>query len=348
MAKSKEDHAPVFSIIMPVYNAEKYLKIALNSIQNQSFTDFELILVNDCSTDQSLAICTKYRNLDRRIVVIDSEKNGGAAEARNRGIETARGKYLCFVDADDYIDSDFLQQFYNALQKEDYDFVKCGAYEEYYDREETLRYSRQCVLQNKDCQGIKVIAEQAIDMEQIPLFGFIWNGVYKLDIVKAHNLKFDNTLKVNEDFAFNISYIPFIRIMKCLSYCGYHYAKRNSDSLSSGQKNYDYEKHMLKVRGFLALIREQQLETQANLDKVYWMFTRFTYSALASGETLKQIQMEPVFEKYLQHCFGALTCKQLILTKILQSKRSFLILLLVWLMRFVKYSMPVLFAKIKK
>ena len=105
---------------------------------------------------------------------------------------------------------------------------------------------------------------------------------------------------------------------------------------------------MLKVRGFLALIREQQLETQANLDKVYWMFTRFTYSALASGETLKQIQMEPVFEKYLQHCFGALTCKQLILTKILQSKRSFLILLLVWLMRFVKYSMPVLFAKIKK
>ena len=112
MKKETNTTVPVFSIVMPVYNAEKYLEHALDSIRDQDFSDFELILVNDSSVDNSLAICTKYMAIDQRINVIDCKTNCGAAVARNRGIKAAKGNYLCFVDADDYIDRDFLQQFF--------------------------------------------------------------------------------------------------------------------------------------------------------------------------------------------------------------------------------------------
>lgn len=338
--------APVFSIVMPVYNAEKYLECSLDSIRNQDFSDFELILVNDSSTDDSLAICTGYETLDHRITVINCKTNCGAAAARNQGIEAAKGNYLCFVDADDYIDSDFLRQFYNSLQEDEYDFVKCGAYEEYYDNED-LVYSRKCMLQNKNFRGHKEITEQVIDMEQIPLFGYIWNGVYRADTVKGNELWFDRTLTVNEDFAFNIMYLPFVRKMKCLSYCGYHYAKRNNTSLSSQQKNYNYEKHLLKVRSLLLLLKQNQMETQVMLDKVYWMFTRFTFSALEAGTSLETVRKEPIFMTYLKYSFGPIGIKKKLLTGILQSNTALLTRSAVVAMGFVKQHLPVLFAKVK-
>ena len=277
MGTGKGNNEPVFSVVVPVYNAEKYLEKSLGSILAQTFSDFELILVNDASSDCSLAICKKFAGLDHRVVLLDGIINCGAAGTRNQGIKAAKGRYLCFVDADDYIEPDFLTRFFDALQEDDYDFVKCGAYEEYYNRGGRLLYSRRCCLPEKEYRGTAEITEQVIDMELIPLFGFIWNGVYRLNAVKGNNLWFDRGLKVNEDFAFNINYLPFVRSMKCLSYCGYHYAKRNSDSLSSQDTNYDYDKHLLKIKSFLSLLRDNRLGTQENLDKIYWMFTRFTF-----------------------------------------------------------------------
>ena len=208
--------------------------------------------------------------------------------------------------------------------------------------------SRKCLLQNKNCQGRNEIAEQVIDMEQIPLFGYIWNGAYKTDIIKCHNLRFNKSLTVNEDFAFNIQYLPFVKTMKCISYCGYHYAKRNNTSLSSQKKNYDYEKHLLKVRSFLAVLKQNHMETQPMLDKVYWMFTRFTFSALAAGTSLDTVRKEPIFTDYQKHHFGSIGAKKKLLTGILQSNTIFLIRPAVKLMGFVKQHLPVFFAKVKK
>ena len=348
MVTGKENKEPVFSVVMPVYNAETYLKKSLDSILNQRFSDFELILVNDASMDSSLAICKEFAGLDCRIVLIHSITNCGAAGARNLGIKAAKGRYLCFVDADDYIEPDFLTRFYDALQETDYDFVKCGAYEEYYGKEETLLYSRPCCLPEKEYRGSQEITEQVIDMELIPLFGFIWNGVFRMKTVKDNSLWFDSALKVNEDFAFNINYLSFVRQMKCLSYCGYHYIKRNSDSLSSLDKNYDYDKHMLKIKGFLSLLRDNRLETRENLDKVYWMFTRLSFKALEAGGSLETVTEGEIFPRYKNHCFGPAGIKKRILTGVLQSGNSFMIKPAVCLMRIVKRYLPVLFAKAKR
>ena len=348
MEAGKVNHEPVFSIVMPVYNAEKYLEKSLGSILHQTFSDFELILVNDASTDSSLAICKKFADSDWRIALIDNPENCGAAEARNQGIKAAKGRHFCFVDADDYIEPGFLTCFYDALQENDYDFVKCGAYEEYYDFREKLLYSRPCCLPEKEYRGTTEIAEQVIDMELIPLFGYIWNGVYKVSTVKDNGLWFDRALKVNEDFAFNIRYLPFVKKMKCLSYCGYHYAKRDSDSLSSTNKYYDFETHLMKIRDLLVLLRNNQVETQINLDKVFWVFTRFTLSALEAGTSLEIIRKEELFARYLKHRFGPLGIKKKVLTGILQSDNAFIIKPAVCLIGFIKQYLPVVFAKVKK
>ena len=348
MIESKETVVPVFTVVVPVYNAEKYLKKTLRSILDQEFSAFELILVNDGSTDQSLSICEDFASTDARIIVLNNDENCGAAEARNRGIEIARGKYLCFVDADDYIEPDFLRHFYDAFQADDCDFVKCGSYEDYYDANEKEVFAKSCVLSDQVFRETKRIINQVIDMELIPLFGYNWNSCYKLDIITENKLRVDGTLKVHEDFVFNMAYLPFVRKMRCLSYCGYHYIKRNSNSLSFQKTNYNYEMHLLKVRSFLSVLKNHQNETQENLDKVYWMYTRFTFSALESGTSMETVRKEKIFADYRKHSFGPIGLKKKILTCILQSNHTFLIKPLVGLMRIVKQHFRYLFAKIKR
>ncbi len=349
MLKNRETVAPVFSVVVPVYNAERYLNKALQSILSQDFPDFELILVDDGSTDGSLALLESFAEKDARIIVLNNKVNRGAAEARNRGIDTARGKYLCFVDADDYIDSGFLRHFYDAFQADDCDFVKCGAYEEYYGINENVIYTRPCVLPDQSFQEVKAVTNQVVDMELIPLFGYNWNGCYKMAVIKENHLQFDETLMVHEDFVFNMAYLPFVRHMRCLSYCGYHYIKRtDNNSLSLHKNNYVYHIQLLKIRSFLSLLNKNRNETQENLDKIYWMFTRFTYSVLESGTAMKAVRKEPVFDAYKKHCFGSLGFKKRVLTDILQSDNVLLIRVTVELMGLVKRCFPVLFAKLKR
>lgn len=114
------------SIIVPVYNVEKYLQICIESIIAQTFTDFELILIDDGSTDNSAAICDEYAKQDDRICVIHKE-NQGVGAARNQGLDICTGKYICFIDSDDYIEKDYLEYLYNRINVSEYDFVSCCA-----------------------------------------------------------------------------------------------------------------------------------------------------------------------------------------------------------------------------
>lgn len=118
------------SIIVPVYNVEKYLNKCVDSILNQTFKDFELILVDDGSPDNSGVICDQYAKEDTRVRVIHKE-NGGLSSARNAGIEVAQGKFLGFVDSDDYIAEDMYELLYNNIINEDVDLSICGIYDVY-------------------------------------------------------------------------------------------------------------------------------------------------------------------------------------------------------------------------
>lgn len=116
---------PEISIIVPVYNVEKYLSECLDSILAQTFTDFELILVNDGSRDNSASICREYANADRRIKLIEQD-NAGLSSARNAGIDASIGPFLCFIDSDDLVSKDYCLTLYNAVKDSNCDFGVCG------------------------------------------------------------------------------------------------------------------------------------------------------------------------------------------------------------------------------
>ena len=136
---------PKISIIVPVYNVEKYLEKCVRSILAQTFTDFELILVDDGSPDSSGAMCDQFAEQDQRVKVIHKE-NGGLSDARNAGIEIATGEYLGFVDSDDYIADDMYELLYTNIVKEDADLSICGIYDVYEGKEPVEKQQQYIVL----------------------------------------------------------------------------------------------------------------------------------------------------------------------------------------------------------
>ena len=126
----------LISVIIPVYNAEKYIERCIKSIQDQTFRNFELILINDGSKDNSLEICEKFACTDKRIKVLD-RPNGGASAARNKGLEYMSGQYVVFADSDDYVSPSYLENLYKAAKQGDYDIVQCNL-ESTYDQDKIL------------------------------------------------------------------------------------------------------------------------------------------------------------------------------------------------------------------
>ena len=122
--KEKKD---LISVVIPVYNTEKYLKECIDSVINQSYNNLEIILVDDGSTDNSLEICNKYADMDKRIKVIH-KNNGGLSDARNVGIENANGKYITFVDSDDFIENDMYELLYNDVCENNAEIAGCDYY----------------------------------------------------------------------------------------------------------------------------------------------------------------------------------------------------------------------------
>lgn len=204
---------PQVSIIVPVYNAEKYIGRCIESILAQSFTDYELICVDDGSTDRTGAICDEYVDVDRRIRVIHI-KNHGVSFARNVGISTACGEYVLFVDADDWLEKERIKQ---MLPSEDEDFVYAGY----------INVAEDKVLGKIQYQGYLLdIAELRRDFERqwakAPLY-FVWCSLYKREILENHMVSFDDEISLGEDVLFNIAYLEKCKRIRISTNCGYYH-----------------------------------------------------------------------------------------------------------------------------
>lgn len=196
---------PFFSIIMPTYNSEKYIAKAIHSILNQTFPYFELLIVDDFSTDDSYNFCLDMAEKDNRIHVFRTHSNQGAATARNIGLSHACGEYITFIDSDDFVDIDLLYISYQNIKTKQIDYLKYGCIEEYIGNDGKIVYRRFCRVKKRYICSINDIHEQAVATELVPLFGYVWNGFYKFNIIKKFNIKFNQSYPINEDFDFNIN-----------------------------------------------------------------------------------------------------------------------------------------------
>lgn len=209
----------VVSIIVPVYNAEKYLHRCIDSILAQTYTDFEILLINDGSKDKSGKICDKYATVDNRIHVFH-KKNGGASAARNYGLDKAVGKYICFIDADDWVDSNYIE---SLIPSDGEDMVICSFVKE------TMMPA---FLSNivRDKRNIEASLHLLIDHMAVcsPCC-----KIMRSDIIKRNNIRFDVNVSAGEDMLFICDYFSAgLDKIRTISLPLYHYYVADNASLS--------------------------------------------------------------------------------------------------------------------
>ena len=219
------------SIILPVYNVEKWLSKCLDSILNQSYENYEVICVNDGSLDNSLKILRKYEKKDKRIIVIDKE-NEGVSTARNIAINKSTGKYITFVDPDDYLEKDALETMIKLIKKEKVDIVRTKynkIFEHHISHENEIKYNNKVILNNKNKKNI-------IESVLLQEFGcYLWLLLIKKDLIIKNNIYFEKELYVHQDLDFYIKLFKHAKNIYFSNKITYNYLFNNN-----GSKNLKY------------------------------------------------------------------------------------------------------------
>lgn len=222
---------PKISVVVPVYNAANYLAQCLESILSQSLKEFEVIVIDDGSTDDSLLILRKFQQNDNRITIYcQDHKYAGAA--RNLGIKNCRGKYLLFLDSDDFFEKDMFQSLYDLAEKDDSDVVICN-------------FEKFDATTGKDV-GKYCIREQYINISpfsptQIPnkLFQIInpapWNKLFRASVVKDHHINFENTISAN-DVTFVYTMLALAKKISIVDHTFVHYRTNQTGNISAKRK----------------------------------------------------------------------------------------------------------------
>lgn len=221
--------APFISVIVPVYNLEqKNIYRCLDSIRRQTYTNFEVLVINDGSTDRSGEICSSIVVDDSRFSLI-SQSNCGVSSARNKGLECARGEYVVFIDGDDYVDDDYLEQFVKKMPADvviqsvtDFCWDLDGAKTQYH-------------FSDKYYQGGAIY--ELFEEYNIYYFGSPWAKCFRKEIVERDNIKFSSAIRYREDELFFLEFLTACDLVRTVSYSGYHYIYYPD---SASRRNYGF------------------------------------------------------------------------------------------------------------
>lgn len=205
----------LISIILPVYNGEKTIKETIESILNQTYQNFQLIIVDDGSTDKTKNICEKYISDN---VEFYHNSNHGVSYSRNFAIDKCKGEYLVFIDSDDLYCKEYLETMISLMSKNKYDLVCCGY--ESFDKNEKMFFSNKETFNGKE--------EYIEELQSNLIFNQIWNKMYKTEVIKENNISFDTELSIAEDLKFNVEYLSKINSITNTSNVLYKYRITNN------------------------------------------------------------------------------------------------------------------------
>ncbi len=278
MGKEPKMSNPLISVIVPVYNVEKYIERCIESILGQTFTDFELIIVNDGSTDKSGEICDRYSNNDPRIRIIHKE-NGGLSDARNAGIEAANGEYIGFIDSDDYIDTDMYELLYQNICRENADISTCGIYDCYPDK---------TVTQEVNSSDFTVDGSEAVrlalESQFMPLFA--WNKLYKRSLFDSIRFPVG---KIYEDAFVMIKLMGASRRVSISMKPKYYYIHRENSITTRAFRNSDLDVVEAHENNFSYIEANfPQFIKQATFRRIWSRFHVLDKMIFAENDTVEQ------------------------------------------------------------
>lgn len=219
----------MISIIIPIYNAGKYLTQCLESIRMQTYRDFEVLLIDDGSTDNSAEICKSIANSDNRFHY-HNKKNGGVSRARNYGLLHAKGQWICFVDADDWITHNYLQAL--TSQKPEADITFFGVYTVNPDGSQATLTPTPVYTEKREHIEEAIFTLRCGDLGDI--LGWTWDKMFRAEIIRKNNIRFPENISFREDEIFTLEYCRYITSLRIIAQPLYYYRKTNDGLTSKG------------------------------------------------------------------------------------------------------------------
>lgn len=244
-----EENNIKISVIMPVYKVEEFVGKTIESVLNQTLKEIEFFAIDDGTPDNSGKICDEYAKKDKRLKVIHKE-NGGAPEARNVAIDQAKGKYMYFIDSDDWIESDYLEKMYELAEKNNADAVITGFYMEYYQNKKYVTYSTEC---DDNVYSKVEFRKNAYKYLNNSLLSLPWNKLYKSERIFEENIRFPKTKW--DDHHFNMDFFMNNNVVVTSSMKKYHWyrSRKGSETMINYSdpkmfyKRKEHFEHILKL-----------------------------------------------------------------------------------------------------
>ena len=272
MESERQINMKTVSVIVPIYMIQDYLPECIDSIVGQTYKDLEIILVDDGSKDECPAIVDEYARRDTRIRTIHKE-NGGLVSARKAGVSIATGEYVLYVDGDDWIEPSLVGDLVNIIEAENADVVTSGYLNEYgknFDAIPSGVYSteeeRNLIYRNMLSAG---------DFFVFGILPFLWNKIYKRELITKHQLLVDESIKVGEDVACLYALLLDARKIVVSNICGYNYRKREGSLTSSSKNTPDETEEHLRRRAVLLQTQFECFDEKYDLQKQLYRYIYF-------------------------------------------------------------------------
>lgn len=274
----------VISVIVPVYNAGKYLDRCVSSILSQTFNNCEILLINDGSTDNSLEICNSYAQRDQRIKVV-SQANAGVSAARNIGLSIAAGKYVMFVDSDDYMLPGMCEMMVEAIESKDADCIICGTTETW--------GGLWAPEENEDYTNLTSFKKDFIRHLSTELLSPPWNKIYKRELIKNG---FDSSVSFGEDLMFNLDYFKNCKKIAFISDAPFYHEKANENSLV----NKVYPSRLSEIEKVHSAVLDFYEGSDPDISKKYIRDIIVYYRAVVQNRNFKREEKRAFFEKWIK------------------------------------------------
>lgn len=274
----------VISIIIPVFNGEKYLADCLNSILSQSYKRFEIVIIDDGSTDLTEIIVKSYLQTNSQIQYF-FQSNQGVSRARNKGIDLARGEFVMFIDADDYISPDYLNNFIKYISK-DFDIIIGGITKVFENSVTQVKLSKEGLFTLNE-----ILTDFAVEQKQNGIYGFVCSKLIRRSVIVEKKIKFDTALSLAEDFDFFLKYYQECKVFFIINEFGYFYRQNNK------VYEVDFLQQVLLVQQLELFLMNRNF---LNIDNKNIIYKTYSELKFAYFNELKEVSVANVRKGYHQ------------------------------------------------